>query len=92
MPTLPDLTAYGAGGLTLIVACYVVLQALKRSRRRLAAHMPLLVIALAAALVASLMWAPVVFRFLAGTIVTAALVIGSHGVMKNSARLEDPKR
>jgi hypothetical protein len=83
---LPDLTTYGGGGLTLIVALYVVLQSLKRSHPRIAAHMPDIILAVAAVLIATVMWAPKAFVLLAGTLITAALVLGSHAVMKNMAQ------
>lgn len=89
---LPDLTAYSFGGVTLFVALYIVLQSLKRSRPRIAANMPEIVLAASAVLVGTLMWAPPAFVFLAGTIITAALVIGGHATMKSMGGPKDPTR
>lgn len=84
--SVPDLTAYGAGGLTLVVAVYVVLQSLKRSHPRLRAWITEAVLGVAAALVVSLMLAPRVFAALAGTLVTAALIMLAHGGVKNVSK------
>lgn len=83
---LPDLAQYGGGGLSLLVAVYIVLQSLKRRHTYLARWMPEITLGLSAALVAALMWAPRVFALLAGTIVTAAIIFSAHGTMKNVAK------
>lgn len=83
---IPDLTTYGAGGVTLGFALYVVLQALKRNHPGLQRWMPVTVIAMASGLVASLMWMPQLFAWLAGTVLLAAGVMLTHGGVKQMAK------
>ena len=81
-PVIPDLSTYEVGGLMLLFAAWLVLLALKRQNPRLGRWMPWVVVGLATALVGTYMWIPAAFALLGGTIVTAALILGSHAAIK----------
>lgn len=80
--TIPDLTSFAVGGVTVPVAAYVVLQALKRSYPGLRRHMPAVVMGLACVIVALFLWSRLAFVWLSGSIVTAALILSAHGAAK----------
>jgi|GEM_PF-4367243 len=73
-----DLTQVAAGGMSLIMAVWVVFQILKRQYKALKQWMPLLIICTVLILVVSLLWAPVVFMVIAATFIFSALAFGIH--------------
>ena len=85
-PIIPDLSAFEVGGITLVLACWLVLQAVKKQAPWISTRLPLIVIALAGALTGAFMFAPLVFSWLAGTLATSALILGGHALIKQMAQ------
>lgn len=80
----------GIGELMLPVAIWLVLQALKRVTPGLGKRMPWVVVTLALVLVVAYRWVPELFLVLAGTMLLAALVLGSHAVIRKMTETKDP--
>lgn len=82
IPSIPDLSVYEVAGLGLFIATWLVLQALKKGTPWLRQRLPWVVVVLAALYVGTYRWMPEMFLLLAGTMLTAAGILGGDAMIK----------
>ena len=77
-------------GLGLFIATWLVLQALKKGTPWLRKYLPWVVVLLAALYVGTYRWVPEVFLILAGTMLTAAGILGGDAMIKRLTEKRPP--
>lgn len=89
---LETFTAIAAGGITLFLAAWIILQALKKEMPGLRKYLVRIVLGIAVALVAAYLFLPLLFVGMVATILVAALILGADATIKRMTNKQPPDK